>query len=225
MTRIATWNCGNRSDDQVLGGLHRLAGKCDVMGLQECGDRAKVLNRFCEATGWQCWLGDRPGAPSVPILWNPKVVRALVTGTTPATTATFVGPRGAGPSRMKAKVWNRVRFAADKERLVVINGHIVPSVYLLARRRLAARQITVLAGMVAKRRGRVPVIAVGDFNMKPSDRLTKPLRRLGMKQRTHRPTHGRRCIDHVWTLGVEGRVEVVEMPSDHRAVLFEIKEK
>ncbi len=65
-----------------------------------------------------------------------------------------------------------------------------------------------------------------DANSKASDRLCKPLKALGMKQHTHRPTKGRRCIDLVWTLGLKaGRAEVIEANSDHRAVLLTIKEK
>lgn len=225
MTTLATWNVGNRSDNWVARGLVTLVKRhgVDVMGLQECGDRKHVLEEFCRRAGWNAWYGDgSPGAASVPILWNPRTVRALVTGTTDATPSTHVGQAGAGPSKMKPKVWNRVRFGAGEHRgpFVFINGHVVPSVYLPPRRRLARRHIAVLAEMVERRKGRVPVIAVGDFNMRPTDSLTKPLRQLGMTQRTKAPTHGRRTIDHVWTLGVTGHAEVVDMPSDHRAVLF-----
>lgn len=226
--KIATWNLGNRPDAIVRhSGLDRLRFRgVDVLALQEAGDRKPLLDAWCAETGWHAWFGDgSSGAASVPILWNPRTVRARVTGTTDATPPTHVGSAGAGPSKMKAKVWNRVRFTDDGGPLVVINGHVVPSVYLPRRRDLARRHIAVLAQMVKRRKGRVPVIAVGDFNMKPRDRLTKPLRELGMRQRTKRPTHGRRTIDHVWTLGVDGDTEVVSMPSDHDAVIFTTKEK
>ena len=224
---VATWNVGDGPDSAKAGGLTRLFNLgCDVIALQEAGDRKHMIDAWCERQGWQAWLGEGPGAASVPILWNPRTARAMVTGTTPATSPTRVGRRGAGPSTMKAKVWNRVRFATDDGPLVVINGHIVPSVYLPARRALARRQIAVLAAMVRRRKGRVPVVAVGDFNMRASDHLTLPLRDLGMTQHTHAPTHGRRTIDLVWTLGVDGRAEVVDTKaSDHKAVVFSTKEK
>jgi endonuclease/exonuclease/phosphatase family metal-dependent hydrolase len=226
VTTIATWNVGDGKDASKADGLDRLARHgADVIGLQECGDREQMLKRWCEQNGWEMFAGSLPGAPSVPILSNPRAVKATHSGTTPATPATFVGRAGAGPSTMKPKVWNRVRFAADGVEVVVINGHLVPSVYLPRRRKLARRQIAVLAEMVERREGKVPVVAVGDFNMKPGDRLTKPLRALGMRQRTHDATHGRRTIDLIWTLGCDGRAEVVGMPSDHRAVVFNLKEK
>jgi endonuclease/exonuclease/phosphatase family metal-dependent hydrolase len=225
VTTFATWNLGDGSDRTKARGLDRLVQHgADVIGLQEAGDRQRLIDRWCEATGWHAWLGDgSAGAPSVPILWNPKAVRATRTGTVFATGATKVGRLGAGPSTMKPKVWNRVRFE-DAPDVVFVNGHIVPSVYLPKRRRLARKQIAVLARIAAEREGRVDVIAVGDFNMKPRDTLTKPLRKLGMHQHTQAPTHGRRTIDLIWTLGCHGGAEVITMPSDHRAVLFHKKE-
>jgi endonuclease/exonuclease/phosphatase family metal-dependent hydrolase len=200
----------------------------DVLCLQEAGDRQKLLGRWCNENRWHAWLGDEPGAPSVPILWNPKSVHARYMGTTPATPATKVGPIGAGPSTMKPKVWNRVRFSDDDGwQVVVINGHVVPSVYLPKRRRLAKQHIAVLAEMVKRRQGKVPVVAVGDFNMTPDHALTRPLRALGMRQHTRKPTHGRRTIDLTWTSELRARVwaDVIPMPSDHRAVLLTIEEQ
>lgn len=221
--RVATWNVGNRGDASVLHGLTHLAREADVLCLQECGDRKNVLGEFCGRQGWMIWLGEGPGASSVPILWNPKVVTARVKGTNPATKPTNAGKRGAGPNVVKAKVWQRVRFTEGKRAVVVINGHLPASLYLPGRRRLGKRMIAVLADMVRQRKGKVSVIAVGDFNSKPSSSLLNPLRKLGMTQRTHAPTHGRRTIDLVWTLGVGGVVEVIGMPSDHRAVVLSVK--
>lgn len=225
MTTLATWNVGDGIDAVKMHGLVKLLKHgADVIGLQECGDRQRLLEEFCDRTGWQIYTGSVPGAPSVPILWNPDAIRAVAMGTRQATPATHVGPMGAGPSLMKPKVWNRIRFATDDGPLVVINGHVVPSVYLPKRRDLARRHIAELADMVEhhKRRGR-GIAAVGDFNMRPSDSLTKPLRDAGMKQRTKRPTHGRRTIDHTWTLGLTGSVDVLEMPSDHNAALLTVR--
>lgn len=223
--RIATFNLGDGPDFAKSGGLTRLRERdVDIIGLQEAGDRHRMIDRWCEFTGWRAWFGEGPGAASVPILWNPRTVRARHTGTTPATPATKVGPFGAGPSTMKAKVWNRARFASDAGTVAVINGHIVPSIYLPKRRRLAEQQIDVLAEMVQRRKGKVPVVAIGDFNMKAHHDLADPLRELGMVQRTKQPTHGNRIIDHVWTLGIKGDVDVLEMPSDHRAAILTIKE-
>lgn len=230
---VATWNVGDGPDATKARGLAALVKRgADVLGLQECGDRGDLLEEFCARTGWDMWPGVGPGAASVPILWNPRTVRKEVAGTMPATPPTHVGRPGAGPDTMKAKVWNRARFISISESdrgefgtpFVFINGHIVPSVYLPPRRRLARRQVDVLAGVVRRRKGRVPIVAVGDFNMAPGHPLARPLRELGMTQRTRSATHGRRLIDHTWTLGVSGVASVVDMPSDHRAVLLTLKE-
>ncbi len=224
--KVATWNVGDGHDAVKQQGLARLVKNgADVICLQECGDRQKMLDAFCDRTGWSIYYGSKHGAPSVPILWNPKTVRASGFGTREATPATHVGRAGAGPSVMKPKVWNHIRFVGGGTVLVVINGHVVPSVYLPKRRELARKHLAVLADMVEWRaRLDRAVVAVGDFNMRPRNPLTKPLRKLGMTQRTKAPTHGRRTIDHVWTLDVDGSVTVLEMPSDHNAALLTVKE-
>lgn len=219
--RIATWNMGNRPHPIVASGLDRLSSHgVDAMGLQEAGDRRRMLNDWCARHGWRVYYGedDTPGAPSVPILWNPDTVVPVAFGTREVTDPIKVGKPGAGPSTMKAKVWNRVRFQDEP---TLINGHIVPSVYLPARRRIAEQQIEALAEMAAKRKGRA-VVAVGDFNMRPTDKLVRPLRDIGMVQRTQLPTHGRRLIDHVWTQECRGATAVLTMPSDHKAVVLSL---
>ncbi|WP_183092896.1 endonuclease/exonuclease/phosphatase family protein [Nocardioides stalactiti] len=221
MTGVATANLGNRPDAAVLAGLHSLALRADVFGLQECGDRLKILGRFCTATGWECWTGDEEGSASTPVLWNPKAVEVSRQGTRPATEATNTGRLGAGPDVVKAKVWNHARVhAPGEDPFVLINGHLPASLYLPRRRALAKKQIADLADMVERREDRIDVVVVGDMNARPNALVLKPLRRFGMKQRTHQPTHGRRTIDHVWTLGVSGRVEVVSFPSDHRVPIM-----
>jgi hypothetical protein len=209
---------GNRRDPQVMLGLERLRFRgADVIALQEAGDRRRLIDTFCNKHDWHAFFGDVPGAPSVPILWKPNTVHVVGRGTRQVTPPTHVGRLGAGPPVMKAKVWNRIRVADGP---LIVNGHIVPSVYLPARRRIARKQIDVLADIVDRRDGRMPVVAVFDANMRPTDSLTKPLRREGMVQRTRSATHGRRLIDHVWTVDCRGQVDVITMPSDHRAVLL-----
>lgn len=224
--KVATWNIGDGPDNTKVRGLVKLVkAGVDVLGLQECGDRGDLLDEFCKRTGWHMWPGDgSPGASSVPILWNPATVKATRTGTNEATDPTWAP--GRGPDRVKAKVWNRVRLHPLHEHhaaIVVINGHLPASLYMPGRRRIAVRQVAVLERMVEQRAGHVPVVALMDGNSKPTDRLWKPLRQLGMVQRTHRPTHGRRTIDLIWTHGIGGRVEVLDMPSDHNAVVFETR--
>jgi exonuclease III len=218
--KVATLNLGDGPDDAKARALATLVKHgADVICLQEAGDRGDLLAEFCRRTGWHSWLGDvTPGASSVPMLWNPRVVIAAHVGTTPATKATNAGPGGAGPNVVKAKVWNRVRFT---DGTVVINGHLPASLYLPGRRRLGKQMIAVLVEMVKRREAHgTPVVVVGDFNARPSALVLKPLRELGMHQHTHAATHGRRTIDLTWTFGVEGTTEVLTVPSDHKAVLL-----
>lgn len=227
MTAVATLNCGDGPDSAKARALDRLVHHgADVIGLQEAGDRARLLGRWCEASGWHCWLGDKEGSASTPILWDPTAVRVTHQGTTPATDAKDAGPLGVGPNVVKAKVWNHVRVRPhndDIDPFVFINGHLPASLWAPRRRALGHDQIAVLVDMVERREDRIDVVAVGDFNCRDNSRVVKPLHRLGMHQHTHAPTHGRRTIDLTWTLGVGGRAEVVTVPSDHRAVVLTLR--
>jgi len=231
VTKVATFNLGDGPDEAKRRGITSLMARgADVICLQEAGDRQKMLGQVCETWGWHVWIGDEPGSPSVPILWDPRTVKALHMDTRPATPATDTGRLGAGPNVVKPKVWNKVRFETDdRADLLVINGHGPASIWARRRRALARQMIEVGADIVEHReipveKDRVDVVLVGDLNMRASHPLTKPLRELGMTQRTHSPTHGRRTIDHVWTLGCSGVTTVLDMPSDHRAVLLTVKE-
>ncbi len=226
--KIASWNIGDGSDRSKYEALNTLEERgASIIDLQEAGDRGLMLQAWCKRHKWEIWFGEgEPGAASVPILWNPRQVTEKFSGTTPATPRTNVGDPGAGPEWMKAKVWNRVRFEDD---LLVINGHIVPSVHLGPREALAREEIRVLAEMVERRERLIKqglgVVITGDFNMPPEHPLTRPLRDLGMTQRTTDPTFDKRTIDHVWTLGVRGPVDVVAMPrDDHDSPILTIKE-
>lgn len=222
--KVATANLGNGSDAKVRNGLTRLKARgVQVAGLQEAGDRRRAIESWCRENKWDAFWGDgSPGASSTPIIYD-RALDVSNKGTREATPRTYAGKAGAGPSTVKRKVWNHLRVDGDGPPFVFISGHLPASLYLPGRRRLGKKMIAVLADMVKHREGKVAVIAVGDFNSKPSALLLRPLRKLGMKQRTKGATHGRRTIDLVWTLGVEGRTEVVDVNSDHRAVVLSIK--
>jgi hypothetical protein len=231
----ATWNIGDGKDDLKERGLTRLLQHgADIIGLQEAGDREKMIKHWCHDHGWHLWLGEGPGASSVPIIWNPEVVKRLNTDTWPATPPTNTGRLGVGPSMVKAKVWNKVRFEIlddqDPTDLLFVNGHGPASVWAPKRRRLAEDWVGELADRLEHRERSIDddqadVLVVMDGNAKPGDRLWVPLRQLGMHQHTHDPTKGGRTIDLTWTLGCTGSTEVIPMPGDHRAAIFTKKEK
>jgi hypothetical protein len=227
VTAAASFNLGNRPDRDVARGLDRIVSHgADIMGLQEAGDRTRLLLSWCTSSGWSYFGGNgEDGAPSTPIIWNPAAVRVSHKGTRPATPATDCGRLGAGPNVVKPKVWNHIHVdRPDGDPFVHINGHLPASLYLPRRRALAKKQVAVLAGMVADRkRHGIDVVLTMDGNCGEHDPLWRPLKQLGMKQHTKAPTHGRRCIDLTWTLGVGGRAEVVTVPSDHKAVVLSLR--
>ncbi len=222
--RTGQANLGNRPDSSARRILELLSSHgALISGLQEAGDRRFVVEKWCKANGYDSYFGEKhEGAPSTPLIWS-KALRVTNVGTREATKATYTGKLGAGPPVVKPKVWNHARVhGLGAESFVFINGHLPASLYLPRRRALAKRQIAVLVEMIEKREDRgVPVVVVGDFNCRPNALILKPLRRLGMVQRTRKPTHGRRLIDHVWTLDVKGETKVIQIPSDHNGVVFE----
>lgn len=231
MTTAATWNIGDGGDQLKARGLDRLVEHgADIIGLQEAGDRGRMIKHWCHDHDWHLWLGEGRGASSVPILWNPAAVKRLNTDTWAATPPTNTGRLGVGPNVVKAKVWNKVRFEIDGEvDLLFVNGHGPASIWAPKRRRLAERWVAELADRLEHREravdgDQVDVLVVMDGNAKPTDRLWRPLRDLGMEQHTMHPTHGQRVIDLTWTLGCDGRTEVITMPGDHRAAIFTKKE-
>ena len=222
--KVATLNLGDGPDSSKARALDALVKHgARVIGLQEAGDRQRILTHWCLANGWDYYDGrGEEGATSTPILWD-KALRVTNEGTREATPATDCGRLGAGPNVVKAKVWNHVRVHGD-DTFVFINGHLPASLYLPRRRALAKRQVAVLVDMVERREDRVPVVFVGDCNARANSLVLKPLRQLGMHQHTHAPTHGRRTIDLTWTVGIGGRAETVKVASDHKAVILTLKE-
>lgn len=221
--RLGSANLGNRPNKAVLSGLVLFAEQVDVIACQEAGDRRGVIEEFCQYTGWMAWYGTEPGAPSVPILWNPRVVRGSRPGTRPCTDATDCGTCGVGPRRVKAKVWNKMRFTDRAGRTcVVINGHLPASLYCKCRRRLGEQMVDELADMFALRKGHVPTFALMDGNSRPGNRIWKPLRKAKIKQVVRFPTKGARRIDLVWVQGSKAKARAFKRKfSDHRWVIVQ----
>lgn len=226
MTPVATANLGSRSDDVVLRGLLLLSEQVDAIGVQESGDRLHLIARFCKTTGWRVFFGDLDGSASVAILWNPKKGVVSQQATRPATEATDCGKCGAGPNKVKAKVWNKVRFHPKNgdESFVFINGHLPASLYCKCRKRLGKEMIGELADMFERREGRIRVVAVCDGNSFSWMPIWKPVRKTGAKQWVKFPTLRLRSIDQMWTLGVK-RAKAKRFKkkfSDHRWVILQV---
>ena len=50
--KVASWNCGDGHDVVKQHGLVKLIKHgADVICLQECGDRQRMIEQFCERTG------------------------------------------------------------------------------------------------------------------------------------------------------------------------------
>jgi hypothetical protein len=225
VTTVASANLGNRSDDDVFQGLVELSKYTDVIGVQEAGDRGRVLARFVAATGWMVFHGVGEGAPSVAVLWNPQQVIGTHPSTRPCTPATDCGSCGAGPDRVKAKVWNKVRINPRNgdSPFVFINGHLPASLYCKCRKRLAKDMITELVDMFVRREDKIDVVAVMDGNSLSSNPIWRPLKKAGAKQWTRFPTHGLRAIDLTWTLGRKAKARAFKKKfSDHRWVILHL---
>lgn len=231
MTAVASANLGNLSDQIVYNGLKKLSQRVSVITTDESGDRRKVIERFCNNTGWEPWFGDgSPGAASVASMWNPFDVKVNRLGTRKSTEPTNCGPLGKGPNEVKAKVWNymRVEPLVQHERhstdpFALINGHFPASLYNRCRYRLGTQMVQDLTEMVEKREDYIDVVVLGDFNQRPTSAMLKPLRQMGMVQRVDFPTKDKRIIDHAWTLNRRGHATRFEPRySDHWWVILDL---
>lgn len=197
--RVATWNLGSASDEAVLHGLIRLAEHRDAIGVQEAGDRKAVLAKFAAVTGWRVLRGVEPGQAKVCLLVAPQV-KVGKTGWYACTPATYVGPLGAGPSRVSAK-W--VTWAVlDGVRVGVT--HMVASVQtppFPGRKRRRALYADHIAKAVEWAKGHPTTVLMGDFNATRDYFQLDPLRKANLRCHT-RPSHGDRAIDQHWTRGL-----------------------
>ncbi len=230
----ATYNLGDGPDHRKVTDLLTLADMgADVIGLQEAGDRGAVLFKFLtKHPRWGLFSDPHtPGSSSVPILYRLDRFALVKAEAVIAVPAMNVGPDGAGPSRAKAKVVNRVHLThTETGRTVhVLNTHMLPSVTrkdlsefeTATRRAHYAQHIAALAATVNARDG--VVFVTGDFNAPPTFDLLQPLKDARLVGWSETGTHGTRPIDHVLSreaavlTGV--RQELLDLSSDHRAVV------
>ena len=134
---IATYNIRHALSDAVaVSDIKTLADAgVGVIGLQEMGSRSRrdaVRKRLvdCSECEFDAFMPDGTGPSEVPILYRSANFRLLSTGSRKVSDATYVGRRGAGPSRITAKYLNYVqlRHRITGQEMYVINSHTVASV-------------------------------------------------------------------------------------------------
>ena len=229
---VATWNAGpGRVDD--LRGLLDIPDLIALAG-QEWGDRSHDLSAAAKRLDWHEIDGKIDGQPhhkglsSTPVFAAPhaEVRHEMAKLLLPRR---FIGI-GAGPDHNKDKgiVGGRIH---DGVTVGVLSTHIVASVFHPLRRKAAADEIRGYGEHLNHRQ--IPWFLCGDFNMKPTSRLLRPLYAAGWTN-THREggtlaTHGRRAIDFIWWRK-DPRVRflghrTVATHSDHRALVarFEVR--
>lgn len=225
----ASYNIGDGPDDVKFRDLNALyAWGCTVICLQEASDRRELIKRWLERhPGWSVHQPLLPGAGAVPILydkdfWKPRRLRTIV-----AVLRRFVGA-GAGPSFAKTKQVNVLVLERRHTGRIrrIINTHFIasatrPAGKFFRRRdhyRIHARVLARVIGRPGTRKNKRAAV-FADFNAERDFPLLDPVRRTGLRGwTTERGTHGHRKIDHVLEADPGDR-NVIELSSDHRAVL------
>lgn len=135
--RFVTYNTGAHVEvSDAVADIERLAARgADVLALQEMGSamrrsavRASLVN--CSMCPYEAYM-PQPAVPgSTPILYRWEKFRLEGTGTKQVSEDTYVGPRGAGPSTLRAKYvnWVKLRERATGRAVYVLNNHTVPTV-------------------------------------------------------------------------------------------------
>ena len=135
--RIASYNAGAMvSTHGTVADVKALIDEgADVIALQETSSwakRVKIRDKYvdCETCVYKAWI-PVPAVPGgQPILYRSDKFELLGYGALQVTQDTYVGPRGAGPSTIRAKyiTWVRLRSLATKRQAYVLNNHAVPTV-------------------------------------------------------------------------------------------------
>lgn len=155
--------------------------KADVIALQEMASaerRAQVRAALvdCDTCGYDMFAPEGAGPASTPILYRKDRFRLMASGSVKATAATYVGPRGAGPSTLQPRYvnWVRLKDRTTRRQVYVINNHAVSSVQardggantLKKRLTVYRKHMVALAELVTQLRATGGTIFVtGDFNV------------------------------------------------------------
>lgn len=191
---LVTFNVGDASYNDIK----RVVDSGDVAALQECGDRAWVLDKLL-AEGYGVIAPQILGAPSTPLIYDKTKLafqREVIFQLLPKTK---VGP-GAGPSVSKPKYFVGGLFEVlGTGRLVIIgSAHNVATQGKPLRARAALRFTSALAKLGVARKA--TILCGSDWNAEQDDPSLAPLRKAGWALTPKRPTHGRRSIDFWATL-------------------------
>lgn len=137
--RIATYNVSVAARVRTTAADLRAvaAEEPDVIALQEMASskRRKAVARVlvdCKSCVYAAYAptGKSAVPAGTPIYYRTDKYRLLGSGSVQLTTDTYVGPKGAGPSTIRAKYanWVQLRDLTTKRKLTVINNHFVPTV-------------------------------------------------------------------------------------------------
>jgi endonuclease/exonuclease/phosphatase family metal-dependent hydrolase len=135
--RIASYNAGAMV--KVKGSVRDVQGLIDdgvdVIALQEFSSgqkRAAVRADFldCETCLYDGYMPAEAVPGGQPILYRSDKFTLLDAGMVQVSKDTYVGPRGAGPSTLRAKwiTWVRLKTIATNRQIYVLNNHAVPTV-------------------------------------------------------------------------------------------------
>lgn len=182
--RIATLNtAATLKTRKAVRDVVDLAGTgADVLALQEMGSRIRrnaVTEALvdCSLCAYDAYMPGPAVEGSTPILFRWDTFRLVESGSRQVSPATYVGPRGAGPSTIRAKYVNfvKLRERATGRTLYVLNNHAVPTVQassggpnrrLPARLRLYRQHMNGLKALVSSfQADGSAVFVVGDLNV------------------------------------------------------------
>lgn len=241
-----TYNAGSAPDARLHADLLKILETAPlVLGLNEVGDRAKVLARFTARVRGRVALTPRQRLSDVAVSVGYRLVQiddgpgsmkiaALVSPTVDMgrpyivklTGRTKVGRRTAGARRTgytAAKYLLAIPYKIDGHKQVYGVVHFVPSAMKrgnTATRELHGKQVEAAADWL-RRRKRTAILA-GDLNAatnRPRERkLLAALAKVAPLRSV--PSHGKRAID-VFATDLKGSVRAIDgLSSDHRAVVF-----
>ena len=193
--RIATFNTAatmraKRAARDVVGVTRK--GRPHVLALQEMGSpdrRARVRRSLvaCPGCPYRAYVPSGAVQASTPILWRHGRLALVGSFSRKVTAATRVGPRGAGPSVIRAKYVNVVHLRDRRtgRHVYVLNNHAVPTVQtgsgepnkrLRSRLGIYRKHMDGLQDIVSRvRRTGAAAFVVGDLNVSyRSDRVARP---------------------------------------------------